>query len=264
MTTSSFGTFVEKNIFAKIKNNIQNESKCLKYFENNGYCDFRCGCDLCENGDAFGVKTNFDKIYSHNLFLLNNLDIIDENTWYDNKNNFTSKNNFTLNNDNDDNDILSIRKHSDMTIIKKMHRDEDANVLSVKLYNETSDAKIIKEVYSMYVKKMQLDDMVNFFDCDLFYPMNNTYVEKASCSITSIFYDRNKFSAIDNEDVKNISRIKLCNKCYKFLIYTHGIKIRKKFIENINPFKYAWIDIIKSYMLEFLDFANEDDKKLFL
>ena len=53
MSLTKLGTFFEDDIKVKFKKNAD-----LSYFENNGYCDYRCGCDLCETGDAYGFKTN--------------------------------------------------------------------------------------------------------------------------------------------------------------------------------------------------------------
>ena len=76
----NFGSFY-KNINIKFKNNAD-----LDYFKTNGYCDFRCGCDLCSSGQAFGIKTNILN-FSNNkdYFNLDRLDLEYKDTWYENE-----------------------------------------------------------------------------------------------------------------------------------------------------------------------------------
>tara|TARA_B100000674_G_scaffold491405_1_gene509260 strand:- start:1355 stop:1582 length:228 start_codon:yes stop_codon:yes gene_type:complete len=53
MNHTKFGNFLDETINVKFKNNIDNE---LDYYRENGYIDYRVGCDLCEKGDAYGLK----------------------------------------------------------------------------------------------------------------------------------------------------------------------------------------------------------------
>ena len=47
MNHTKFGNFLDETINVKFKNNIDNE---LDYYRENGYVDYRVGCDLCEKG----------------------------------------------------------------------------------------------------------------------------------------------------------------------------------------------------------------------
>jgi len=58
-------------IKVKIKHNCN-----WSYFEEYGYCDYRCGCDLCGKGQALSFRTNILEFKNKDSFLLNDLDII--------------------------------------------------------------------------------------------------------------------------------------------------------------------------------------------
>jgi len=75
MSHTSFGNFLDKKYEVKFISN-----KHLEY--NFEYIDYRVGCDLCGNGDACGLKTNFPKLMNKEKFLLNELEIDFEDAWY--------------------------------------------------------------------------------------------------------------------------------------------------------------------------------------
>ena len=79
MPHTSFGNFLTEKFMVKFKDNIDEK---LAYFKNIGYADYRVGCDLCECGQAFGLKTNVGKFVNSNGFELNQLEIDFTNTWY--------------------------------------------------------------------------------------------------------------------------------------------------------------------------------------
>ena len=81
MNHTKFGNFLDDTINVKFKNNIDNE---LDYYRENGYVDYRVGCDLCEKGDAYGLKTNIVKFLDNISFKLNDLEIEFNDTWYSN------------------------------------------------------------------------------------------------------------------------------------------------------------------------------------
>ena len=51
------------------------EGSDLTYFRDNGFCDYRCGCDLCCRGDAIGLQTNIWDFRDRDNFLLNDLTV---------------------------------------------------------------------------------------------------------------------------------------------------------------------------------------------
>lgn len=70
-TYTSFRNFFPKEQTIKLKNNYN-----LSYFRNDGYCDYRVGCSICERGNAYGFKTNILELITNNEFVVNDLDII--------------------------------------------------------------------------------------------------------------------------------------------------------------------------------------------
>jgi len=84
MSHTSFGNFLDKKYEVKFISN-----KHLEY--NFEYIDYRVGCDLCGNGDACGLKTNFPKLMNKEKFLLNELEIDFEDAWYNDNDLLTLK-----------------------------------------------------------------------------------------------------------------------------------------------------------------------------
>jgi len=68
MSKTKIDNFVKEPIKVFFKKNID-----LSYFKNNGFCDYRIGCDLCKKGDCYGFKTNI--LNFKDSFILNELDI---------------------------------------------------------------------------------------------------------------------------------------------------------------------------------------------
>ena len=79
MSRTKLDNFIEDNIKIKF---IDNGS--MSYFKETGYCDYRCGCDLCGSGDARGFKTNILDLVDNSLdgwFFINDLDVKIKDSW---------------------------------------------------------------------------------------------------------------------------------------------------------------------------------------
>lgn len=76
-----FGNFLDEIFKVKFKKTIKNE---FNYYQENGYIEYRVGCDLCGKGKSCGLKTNIIKFFKNNSFNLNELEIDFNNTWYTN------------------------------------------------------------------------------------------------------------------------------------------------------------------------------------
>jgi len=76
-----FGNFLDEIFKVKFKKTIKNE---FNYYQENGYIEYRVGCDLCGKGKSCGLKTNIIKFFKTNSFNLNELEIDFNNTWYTN------------------------------------------------------------------------------------------------------------------------------------------------------------------------------------
>jgi len=115
MNHTKLSNFVDHDIKVKLLENHD-----LSYFNENGYCDYRTGCDICEVGDAYGFKTNFMNIadMSGNLFNLNNLEVMVPGSWLED-------------------DDKSIYLHN---------------------YYETTDKDAIERIFNCYSKFKTLDD----------------------------------------------------------------------------------------------------------
>ncbi len=213
MSHTIFGNFLDETINVKFKNNIDNE---LDYFRKNGYVDYRIGCDLCERGDAYGLKTNILKFLNNSNFKLNDLEIDFNDTWYSN------------------------------------------DKLELHMMYETSNKKIIKLIYNNYLKINKLNEEKKLTNKINIY---STYTEKVGVvSITSPFRKfpkkENNFSNhISIEELKNIKNVHICSHCCKMFN-------KKHFIEQ-NPLKYFWIDFVKNYLHDIIDFESEISMKSF-
>jgi hypothetical protein len=211
MAQNNLGSFYNEKITVKLKENAD-----ISYFEENGYCDYRCGCDLCGSGDAIGIKTNFLKLCSRvergEWFELNDLDIEVKDTWYDEE----SENYY-----------------------KK---------LIVHPYNETTDREMIEKIYKLYLNFDQ-DDMIFQHKYE---PLTG---DKSCVGITSC-YSNDLQETIERDDVKNIKNVHVCGLCYRWLITIEGDQIRGKFKESVNPFKYFWSSVIDDFLNDIIEFKN--------
>ncbi len=216
MAHTSFGIFLNEIFNVKFKSNIDEE---LDYFKNIGYSDYRVGCDLCEKGNACGIKTNIGKFVNTNGFQLNQLEIDFTNTWYD-----------------------------------------DKNELKLKMMYETSNKKIIGQIYNYYLNFDKVDD-----DIEYKININSTNICNAGNSgLTSIFWKEPEvtngdfISYISPNELTDIKNVHLCGQCYKWFITVHE-NTKNEFIKQ-NPLKYFWFDFVENYLHELIDFESKDIK----
>jgi hypothetical protein len=208
MTLTKLGNFFN-DISVKLKNNVD-----LHYFEENGYCDYRCGCDFCKIGDAYGFKTNILDLItdSDNKFHLDNLDLQIKDSWCEN---------------------------------------EDS--IYLQSYYETTDVTVINEVYKYYSKYIKLIELCgNCNKYDILYESCSNNGNYSSTKITSTF---------EKKDILEIKNIHLCSNCYMWFICQN-----QQYLNNfnlVNPIKFFWIDVVKNYLYDIIEFDDENKKYLF-
>ncbi len=231
MSQTKLGLFFKDDIKVKLVKDCD-----LSYFKENGYCDYRVGCDICEVGNAHGFITNIIDIIdnSDNYFYLNNLElkIKDENSWC-----------------------------------------ESLDSLDVYNYYESNDKNVIKQVYKYYKKFNKLDTCISN-KCDLFSENVNlcSGVGISSCfnkhNETKFTFSENKLNndiskKINkfNNDISKIKNIHICSICYTWFIC-----INKKYDDCFtytHPLKYFWKDVVKDDLYDIIEFDNENKKNLF-
>jgi hypothetical protein len=123
MSLTKLGNFLEDDVKVILKKDAD-----FSYFTKNGYCDYRCGCDVCMKGDARGFKTNILDIISDSKewFLLKKLDLDIKNSWC-----------------------------------------EKEDSIYLQMYYETSNIDAIKDIHKYYIKINELwdnDTLNNSYD----------------------------------------------------------------------------------------------------
>jgi hypothetical protein len=215
---NNIGSFYNDKILVKLKENVD-----LTYFKENGYCDYRCGCDLCGSGDAYGFKTNFLKlcssVESNEWFELNDLDIEIENTWYDKDSNNYSKD------------------------------------IKVKCMNETENRYMIEKIYELYILFNPNNFMPHTYE-----PLTGT--KSSSRILSSCFLDNNTSNVIEPTRLRNIKSVHVCDLCHTWLTVVEGDTIYDNFIE-VNPLKYFWMSVVTDFLSDLIEFKDDDQKLIF-
>ena len=220
MAHTSFGNFLNGNYNVKFKENIDQEQ--LDYFKNIGYSDYRVGCDLCECGNACGIKTNIGKFVNTDWFQLNQLEIDFDNTWY-----------------------------------------SDEDKLKLKTMYETSNKKIIEQIYNYYLNFNKVDGQIEYN-----ININLTHTSDAGNSgLTSAFWKEPDVangdftSCISPEELTEIKNVHLCGQCFKWFITVHE-NTKNQFVKQ-NPLKYFWFDFVEFDLHELIDWESVQMKDKF-
>ena len=225
----NFGDLVSKEIYVKLKD----DSK-LDYFIENGYFDYRVGCDLCENmPQPGGFKTNFLEILNKNdYFSLSNLSI--------------NKSNKKINIYYNSNNKLVIYK------LYKVYKN---------YHNINIDYKI-KNIYDLNSKEY-IDTNKSFVESNYFVNKKDIFISEANDSTNSmnllIEYWDNKIKDQDINHLQELNNISICSNCYKPLIATK--KIKEDDFKIFNPLIKFYCYFLYSNF-DLLIFKNENDKNL--
>jgi len=189
MTHTSFGLFLHETFNVKIKENSHDE---FKYFKEIGYADYRVGCDLCEYGQACGLKTNICQYIDTKEFKLNDLEIDFNNAWYN----------------------------------------DDGETLTLQTMYETKDKEIIEQLYNYYIQFKKTEEQIgNIIICPTDYVEAGGHCITScfwECPDTGNNYEEH----ISKDKLANITSAHLCLNCYKWFILMHKNKAPESFVKQ--------------------------------
>jgi len=211
MSHTSFGNFLDKKYEVKFISN-----KHLEY--NFEYIDYRVGCDLCGNGDACGLKTNFPKLMNKEKFLLNELEIDFEDAWYN---------------------------------------DNDNELLTLETMYETSNKKVIYLLYQYNIKFNATRYDINVFNkINISSKETKNGGKLILTSIFTSEDNLGALTHISLSELDRIKQVHICSNCYEWFISIHNKKYRKYFTYQ-NPLKYFWVNFVEVYLNDLIEFESE-------
>jgi hypothetical protein len=130
---------------------------------------------------------------------------------------------------------------------------ENEDSIYLQSYYETTDVTVINEVYKYYSKYIKLIELCgNCNKYDILYESCSNNGNYSSTKITSTF---------EKKDILEIKNIHLCSNCYMWFICQN-----QQYLNNfnlVNPIKFFWIDVVKNYLYDIIEFDDENKKYLF-